>query len=192
MSVNARRAFKIGLFTFTASFLISYSFQISLAAWVSIVILGLIVITGILFDILGTAVTAANEAPFHAMGACKVKGSKQAIYLLRRADQVANFCNDVIGDIAGTISGAIIASISINLEFVKNGNQISEELFGAAAIAFIAALTVGGKALGKSYAIAKANQIVYLAGKILSLIRIIDFEFKQRKRKNRGNLRKVR
>jgi Mg2+/Co2+ transporter CorB len=187
---NARRAIKIGLFTFTFSFLISYSFQFSLAAWVSIFILGLIVITGILFDIIGTSVTAANEAPFHAMGACKVKGSKQAIYLIRHADRVANFCNDVVGDIAGTISGAIIASIS--LEFVKNGSIISEQLFGAAAIAFIAALTVGGKALGKFYAIAKANQIVYLAGRLLSLIRIVDFEFKQRKRKNRGNLRKVR
>ncbi|HEX3043649.1 MAG TPA: hypothetical protein VHY08_02765 [Bacillota bacterium] len=190
MIVNTRRAIKIGLFTFTFSFLISYSFQFSLAVWVSIIILGLIVITGIFFDIIGTAVTAANEAPFHAMGACKVKGSKQAIYLIRHADQVANFCNDVVGDIAGTISGAIIASISLG--FVKDGSIISEQLFGAAAIAFIAALTVGGKALGKSYAIAKANQIVYLAGRLLSLIRIVDFEFKQRKRKNRGNLRKVR
>ena len=154
------------------------------------IILGLIVITGIFFDILGTAVTAANEAPFHAMGASKVKGSKQAIFLVRHADKVANFCNDVVGDMAGTISGAIIASIS--LEFVKNGSLISEQLFGAGAIAFIAAVTVGGKALGKSYAIAKANQIVFLAGRLLSLIRIVDFEFKQRKRKNRGTLRKVR
>ena len=47
----------------------------------SFVILICIVLTGILFDIIGVAVTAANPKPFNSMAAHRVKGAKEALYL---------------------------------------------------------------------------------------------------------------
>ncbi len=192
LNVKVGRAAKIALLTFTISLFISYTFQFSLALWVSGLILLVILLTGIIFDIIGTAATAASEVPFHAMGADKIKGSKQAIYLIRHADKVASFCNDVVGDISGTINGAIVASISVILaKMVKSYLMLPDELIGATAIALIAALTVGGKSLGKSYAINKANQIIFFVGKLLYFLKFDGFKSSKNKRKT-GASRKVR
>ena len=45
----------------------------------------------IFFDIVGVAVTVANEHEFHAKATKKVKGSKDSIKLIRNAPKVANF-----------------------------------------------------------------------------------------------------
>lgn len=184
------RAFKIALLTFIICLLITYTFQFSLDLWISGLVLLVILVTGIFFDIVGTAATSASEVPFHAMGADKIKGSKQAIYLIRHADKVANFCNDVVGDISGTISGAIIASMSF--AFVKKHLFLPEKLIGAAAIALIAALTVGGKAIAKSYAITNAHHVIFSAGKVLCLLKFNGFKSVKNKRKTNVNSRKVR
>ena len=63
-----------------------------------------------IFDIIGVAVTAAREEPFHAMAVDRVSGAQQAIRLVRHADKVATFTNDMIGDVAGTLSGAVAAA----------------------------------------------------------------------------------
>lgn len=192
MNLKAGRAIKVALLTFTISLFISYSFQFSLVFWVSILILLVILLTGIIFDIIGTAATAASEVPFHAMGADKVKGSRQAIYLIRHADKVASFCNDVVGDISGTINGAIVASISFTLvKLVKTHFLLPDNLIGAVAIAMVAALTVGGKALGKSYAINNANQIIFSVGKLLYYLKFDGFKTPKNKRKTAVS-RKVR
>lgn len=149
----------------------------------------MVILIGVIFDVVGTAVTAAEETPFHAMGAVKVRGSREAIYLIRHADKVANFCNDVVGDIAGTISGALAASIILQ---VVSQKLPAKDLLSAAAIALIAACTVGGKSLGKSYAIEQAQQIVFMVGKLISVIPIIDTDLKKTKRKKRSNSRKAR
>lgn len=187
MFTNLRRGFGIGFITFSFTFLISYLFQFSLALGISLIIVLVVILIGILFDILGTAVTAATEAPFHAMAADKVKGSREALYLVRNADRVANICNDVIGDIAGTISGALTAGISLDLWRVLP--IFPERLFAAAIIAGVAALTVGGKALGKSHAITHANRIVFFAGEILFLTGFIK---PRSARKRKLKSRKVR
>ena len=77
----------------------------------AILILVLVIIIGIFFDIIGVAVTVANEEEFHAKATKKVKGSKDSIKLIKNAPKVANICADVIGDICGVLSGAIIALI---------------------------------------------------------------------------------
>lgn len=187
---NLAHAAKIALLTFVISLVISFLFEFSLDIWISLVILGTVILTGILFDLVGTAVTAAVEAPFHAMAADKVAGSKEAIYLIRHADQVANFCNDVVGDIAGTISGAIVASIILQISKGKvNGIQ---DLLSAAGIALSAACTVGGKSLGKSFAMKRANDIIFHVGKFLSWVKIFDFDVKKGKHKNKPGSRKVK
>ena len=65
------------------------------AALVLAVFIGL----GIVFDMIGVAVTAADPKPFHSMAAHKEKGAREAIHLLQNANQVSSVCNDVVGDI---------------------------------------------------------------------------------------------
>ncbi len=76
-----------------------------------LVLLG-IVATGIAFDLVGVAVTASGEVAFHAMAADRVAGAVQSIRLVRHADKVSSFCNDLVGDISGTVSGAAAAGIA--------------------------------------------------------------------------------
>ena len=54
----------------------------------ALLILALFIGLGILFDIIGVAVTAADPRPFHSMAAHKEKGAKEALKLLRNADRV--------------------------------------------------------------------------------------------------------
>lgn len=146
-----------------------------------LVVLGIIAIS-IIFDIIGTAVTAADEAPFHAMASRKVYGAKQAITLTRNADKVSNFCNDVIGDICGVISGT--ASAFIIAMIYKGSTSAQNSLLGLVITGMVAALTVGGKAWGKSLAIENSNFIIYKVAVILKFIfGKIDFERTNKKRK---------
>lgn len=128
----------------------------------------LIVFIGIFFDLLGIAVTAATETPFHSMAASKVRGAKESITLIRNAGAVANFFNDVIGDISGIISGSASAAIIIKLN-----ETVTVESTAASIIltAIIAGITVGGKAMGKEVALRHANHIVYRIGFLLSLLK---------------------
>ncbi|MCX7710367.1 MAG: Mg2+ and Co2+ transporter CorB [Clostridia bacterium] len=146
-----------------------------------LVVLGIIVIN-IVFDIIGTAVTAADEAPFHAMASRKVYGAKQAIMMIRNADKVSNFCNDVIGDICGVISGT--ASAYIITQFFKNNPSAQDSVLGLAITGLVAAMTVGGKAWGKAFSIENSNYIIYKVAVILKFIfGRIDFENGSKKRK---------
>lgn len=125
-----------------------------------------LVMIGILFDIIGIAVTAADEKPFHAMGAERVRGAKQAVYILRNADRVSNFCNDVIGDISGIVSGAAATFVVLELltSLAVNSNATST-VVNVIFAGLVSALTVGGKALGKSVAINNSTSIVLMIGK---------------------------
>lgn len=113
---------------------------------------------GIIFDMIGMSVASANPVPFHSMSARKIKGAKLAIKLIKNSDKVSSFCNDVIGDICGIVSGSagVIVSNSIAVKFGFN-------LFITTLVctAIISALTIGGKAIFKSYAINKSNIILY-------------------------------
>ena len=82
---------------------------------VAFLILLVIVLVGIFFDIVGVAVTSADEKPFHSMAARKVRGAQEAIRLLRNAERVSSICNDVIGDICGVISGSASATIAAQI-----------------------------------------------------------------------------
>ena len=69
----------------------------------AILILIFVIAIGIFFDIVGVAVTVANEEEFHAKATKKIEGSKTSIQLIRNAPKVANICADVIGDICRCI-----------------------------------------------------------------------------------------
>ena len=124
------------------------------------------VLLGILFDIIGVASTSASEVPFHSLSSRKIRGAKEAVRLIRSADKVSNFCNDVIGDISGIISGS--ASSAIVIMLAKDGGDTF--ILSIILAALVAAITVGGKAIGKSLAISKSNSIIFTVGKFISYL----------------------
>ena len=82
---------------------------------VLLIITIIIVLLGIIFDIIGTAVLTANEATFHAKASNKIDGSKESIKLIKNSSNIANFCNDIVGDICGIVSGSMGAMIAITI-----------------------------------------------------------------------------
>lgn len=134
---------------------------------VAVLILLLIILVGIIFDMIGVAVTAAEEAPFNAMATRHIKGAKRALKLIKSRDKVSNFCNDVIGDICGIISGS--ASAAVIAHMAVNMGNTKEFVFDLVVTALVAGLTVGGKAMGKSFAINNSKNIVFTAAKVLSV-----------------------
>ena len=130
----------------------------------SIIILIAVIAVGIIFDIIGVAVTVAKEHEFHAKATKKVDGAKASIKLIKNSTRVANICADVIGDVCGVLSGAISAMISAKI-MEKTGANLQ---FVISAI--VASLTVGGKALGKELANKESTQIVHFVGILLNKI----------------------
>jgi len=139
---------------------------------IGILVVFIIIFIGVFFDILGLAAAAAIEKPFHSMASEKINGAKQSIRIVRNADKFSNFCNDVVGDISGIVSGTASAAVVLNLISSINVGQNSL-LYSIVSVVFtatVAALTVGGKALGKSFAISNSTEIILLVGKVFSFL----------------------
>jgi len=133
---------------------------------IAILITFLFILLGIVFDIIGVAVTSGDEVVFHSMSARKVKGGKIGVKLLKNNEKVSSICCDVVGDVCGIVSGTsgvVIVSLIIKL------TDINELLVSLIVTGLISALTIGGKALGKGFAINKSKEIVTIVSKILSV-----------------------
>lgn len=130
----------------------------------SIIILIAVIGIGILFDIIGVAITVAKEEEFHAKATKKVDGAKTSLKLIKNASKVANICADVIGDVCGVLSGAVSAMIAVKLAENTGANL----QFVISAI--VASITVGGKALGKEVANKNSTPIVHFVGTMLSKV----------------------
>lgn len=124
------------------------------------------VFLGIVFDVIGVAVTAADERPFHSMAAHRLPGAREALRLIRRASKVSSFCNDVVGDICGIVSGTTAAVIVVRLNENFGFNSVIASL---AVTSLASGLTIGGKAIGKSFAIDKSTTVLCLVGRFLHL-----------------------
>lgn len=149
--------------------------------WAFMILIGFILV-GIVFDIVGTAVTAASEIPFHSLSSRKVRGAKETIRLIRNADKVGNFCNDVIGDISGIISGSASGAIVAMIHVMMPGSD--EFVMSVILAGIVAALTVGGKAFGKGIALMNCNSIMFTVGKLVSFVAPVkDKKTKDKKRK---------
>ena len=150
---------------------------------VAFFILLAIVLLGIVFDVIGVAVTSADERPFHSMAARKVPGAAEAIQLLRNAEKVGSICNDVIGDICGVVSGSASATIAVRL--LENFDDFSwPRLISLIMSALVAGLTVGGKAIGKTFAIHSCTNIVHGVGRVIWWFRSIPQIFTKNKTKS--------
>ncbi len=142
------------------------------------IVLLFIVFLGILFDIIGVAVMSASEKPFHSMAARKVPGAAEALKLLRNAEKVSNFCNDVIGDICGVVSGSASAVIAVKALTQVKSDMLSQLIMSA----LVAGVTISGKAFGKNIATSQSTNIVHIVSKIIYYIKS-PFCRKKRKKK---------
>ena len=131
---------------------------------VAFAVLLLFILIGILFDIIGVAVTSASETPFHSMASHREKGAAEAIKLIRKAERVSSVCNDVVGDISGIISGTTAAVIVAGISQDFSLNTVFTQLI---VTGLVSGATIGGKAVGKTVAMNSSTRIVLGAGKII-------------------------
>ena len=148
-----------------------------LVALLSLIVL---VMIGIITDVIGTAVTSADEQPFIAMASKRILGAKQALQHIRKAERVSSILNDVVGDIVGIISGSAGSVIAVYLVSLGLKSAIASMLITA----FTSAFMIGGKAYGKGLAIANSDRIVLTVGRVMAV-----FE-KKSKPKQRKKTRK--
>jgi len=162
---------KITVIAFLISFAFSGVSEIALPnvpLWIGIILVFIFIILGVIFDMIGVAVTSSDEKQFNSMSSRKVKGAKTAVNFKKNAEKVSSFCNDVIGDICGIVSGSAGVMIATSI-----ATELHLPLFWTSLVvtALIAALTIGGKALGKGLAISKGNQIFFNFAKIISIFK---------------------
>lgn len=144
---------------------------------IGFIVLVVVILVGVLFDIVGTAVSVSGQSHLNAKASRKIPGAKKALLLVKNASRVANICNDVVGDICGTVSGGLGTALAALL--ISGGGW--QGLMASVGISGgIAAVTVAGKALGKNFAISRADDIIYNVGCLLDLPEVIRYQMKNR------------
>lgn len=164
---NWKWVVQVTILSFTLSIIFSFISNIAvskLSVIPAILILILVIFIGVIFDIIGVAVTVADESEIHAKASKKIKGAKESINLIKNSSKVSNICADVIGDICGVLSGAISATIALKLTSELNMPDNIQFFISA----FVASITIGGKAIGKDIAKRNATNILGIIGNIIS------------------------
>lgn len=160
---------KVFIISFILASLFSYLTNLLSEGASNIIMIVLIVIViaiGIIFDMIGVAVLSAKESTFHAKSSKKIKGAKEATKLIKSSVYVSNFCNDIIGDVCGIVSGGLGTVLAINLSRYFNPTIVTILVSSS-----ISALTVTGKAIFKNVAVKKADDIIFIFSKILSILK---------------------
>lgn len=178
MTVRKRKSLKHLMIVFVGSFVIAAIVGISSelmmrwtsSLWVAALFLLAVIGVHIVFDIIGIAATAASEAPHHAKAANRIRGARQAVYLVRHADLVANIANDVVGDVTGTLSGVMAAAMVLDIIRLYPTFGTKEIWLSTLMLALVASVTITGKAVGKSFAIQDANKIIAWVGSVVAAV----------------------
>lgn len=171
-SKNMNWVIKIILASFFLSLALSFltdSIVPNVPITISVIVLFLFISLGIVFDMIGVSVTVAEEEVFHSMASKKVKSAKTALSLIKINSKVSSFCNDVVGDVCGIISGSAGVTIAMSISKALNFSFVITSLI---VTSLIASITIGGKALGKSHAINKSNSILYSFARFIDLFTI--------------------
>ncbi len=171
---------KITIITLVLAFAVSFVTEIASTKSniiVSVLLLIFLIAIAILFDAVGVAATSCDLPPLLSMASRKVKGAGMAVKLVKNAGKVSNICNDVIGDMAGIISGTCGAAIIIKILTYNDSLSEYSLLLGIVMSSIISAITVGGKAFFKGIAIKNSKEMILFAGRVLSV-----FSAKKRKK----------
>lgn len=179
MKSDVKESFRWSLFIFVVTFILSIIITVistiilAGVSWgVGMIVVLFIIVIGIIFDMVGLAAAVAEEKPFHSMASERLSGAKEAIRIVRNADKFSNFCNDVIGDMSSIISGTTAAIVVIELvaNLGQDENSYVYTIISVLFTAIVAAMTVGGKALGKTAAIKYSTKIMLIVGKFFSFM----------------------
>lgn len=157
----------------TVSFIISIMFSYvcelfmpSVNIIIGLIIMFSFILLGIIFDILGVSVTSAEVSPYHSMAAKKLRGAILAVKFKKNTSKISTIFCDVIGDISGIVSGSAGVYLSIKISSLLNLNSLIVSLL---VTGVISSITIGGKAIGKSFAINNGTMILYRFSKFLSI-----------------------
>ncbi|GHU87901.1 hypothetical protein FACS1894202_03030 [Clostridia bacterium] len=143
----------------------------------SLLMLAFFVALNVVTDMFGMAVATASHKPFHSMAARRVDGASESLMFLRSADRVASFCSDVIGDVCGIVSGAGSATIVIIV--IRDGN-VDATVAALVVSGILAGVTVGGKALGKPFAMKHNVSVVLFVGKLIHAYKKLKLNFRKK------------
>jgi CBS domain containing-hemolysin-like protein len=142
-----------------------------------------IVLFGAFFDMIGVASAAADEPPFHAMASKRIHGAKFAIKIVRNAERVASICSDVIGDIAGVLSGATALAVGESMAHHFGVEGGYKEIFSIGLTVLATSLTIGAKAFGKTVAVYYPTTIILFAARVSwNFVRFFEREKNNEKR----------
>ena len=137
-------------------------FNIILLIFILLLVIGI----GIIFDMIGVATLTAQEAPFHARSAKKIKEASASLKMIKNSTKVSSVCNDIVGDICGIVSGGLGTTLAL---YIINYHGVNALVATTLITSFISSLTIGGKAYCKNIAMKKSDNIVLLAGKIIHI-----------------------
>lgn len=128
------------------------------AAFICVIVLLVLLILNISCDVLANAIISCDLEAFHAMASKKITGAKRSVVFCRNASKLSSIFADVIGDICGIVSGAAGAALVVHVAEI---GTVWELIASIIISAVIGALTVGGKAIFKHFAIKYNKQIVF-------------------------------
>lgn len=134
---------------------------------VVVVLLAFLILSGIIFDAIGVAVTSCDTTPIISMASRKVYGAKTALWLTKNSDTVSSVCNDIIGDIFSIISGACSAALVVKI--TMSLSETWQMVLSIAVSAVVSALMIGGKAFMKKIAIDNSKDFVMFVARVLAI-----------------------
>jgi len=159
------------LLSFVLTVIFSFLTEISVKnspAYICVIVLLVLLVLNISCDVLANAIISCDPEAFHAMASRKIKGAKRAVSFCRNASKLGSIFADVIGDICGIVSGA--AGTALIVHFAVSGTTY-ELIVSIGVSAVIGALTVGGKAIFKHFAIKFNKQIVFGFAKFTTIFK---------------------
>lgn len=170
-AINMKWSIKVLLLSLALSIMFSVISEMVLSGAnivIAVLVILVLIVIGILFDMVGVAITSGDIKPFSAMASRKVKGAKEAISLIKNADKVSSFCCDIVGDICGILCGAAGAAIVVKIVY-ESTNPAMAILISSLVSGIIAALTIFGKSIGKGIAVYKSEKIIHIVGRFISV-----------------------
>ena len=156
--------------TVVFSFLTELVIDENSPAVVCIVVLLVLLILNISCDVLANAIIACKPEAFLSMASNRIRGARRAVFFCRNASKLGSIFADVIGDICGIVSGAAGAALATIL--AVSGDSYVKIIAAILVSAVIGALTVGGKAIFKHFAIKYSKNIVFGFAKFTTFFKI--------------------
>ncbi len=159
--------------SFGLTVLFSFLTEISIKGspvYICVIVLIVLLFLNIGCDMIANAIITCQPDAFHAMASNKIKGAKRAVTLCKNATKLGSVFADVIGDICGIVSGAAGAVLVVYIAAIADGN-IWEIVSSILVSAVIGALTVGGEAIFKHFAMKYNKQIVFSFAKFTTFFK---------------------